>query len=328
MFRPGIYPPQFPLWAKRLTYQFIKFMVACKWAVDRLFLPLLPHDWSLYLDIHVIAAVRLRRLPNLLRPKGFNDQTKWLMLFAQHELMPRCVDKVAVREIVAEAIGERYLIPLRIVSTSWDEVASHISEGPGVMKCAHDSGSAWLFDHPTDSEIQSREAKFKALVSREYGVGKGEWMYRNVPRQILIEERLSGKSPEAAPDDIKVHCVNGQPSLIHVIRARRGIQKQAFFSPSGQRLLLRVKPHREQIEGLEIELILDLILVAVRKLASPFKYVRVDMYIVEDRAYFGELSFHEESGLFKNRAEEIDLANILGIECVNPAPTIHREAPA
>lgn len=299
--------------------------MACKWNIDRFFLPLETYDWGLYLDIHVIAAVRLRRLPNLLRPRGFNDQMKWLMLFAQHELMPRCVDKVAVREVVARAIGVDYLIPLRVVSESWDEVASRVSDGPGVMKCSHDSGSAWLFDDPTESEVRGHEEKFKALVAREYGVGKGEWMYRDVPRRILIEERLPGTSPGVGPADIKVHCVNGEPALIHVIEGRQGVQKQAFFSPTGQRLRLRVKPHRAQIEGFEIGAVLNLVLGPVRKLASPFRYVRVDMYVVENRAYFGELSFHEQSGLFKNRAEEIDLAKVLKIECVNPQKTIHRK---
>lgn len=325
VFRPGIYPPQFPLSLKRGAHVAISILVAVKWGVDRLFLPLENHDWTLYLDIHVVSAIRLRRFPNLLKPKGFNDQMKWLMLFDQDEIMPLCVDKVAVRDLVSAAIGKEFLIPLRVASESWQEVGSRLHEGPGVLKCSHDSGSAALFDKLTAAEIEKLETKFRALGRREYGVGKGEWMYKGVRPQFLIEERLSGRIAGAGPADIKVHCVDGQPKLIHVIEGRQTVQEQAFFSPEGTSLHLRVKPHRKTIADLDITPILQLVLGPASKLAAPFKYVRVDMYVVENRCFFGELSFHEQSGLFKNKFEERDLAAALGIKCSNPRKTIHNK---
>ncbi len=237
--------------------------------------------------------------------------------------MPQCVDKIAVRHIVSRTIGEDYLIPLRIASTSWDVIATRIPDGPGVLKCSHDSGSAVLFDVLSKGDIQNLEAKFKRLISLEYGVGKGEWMYRDVPRQFLIEERLPGHRPGVGPADIKIHCVNGQPKLIHVIKGRQQLQEQAFFAPDGARLTLRVKPHRKEITDIRIEPILDLVLGPAQKLSAPFRYVRVDMYVVGGKPYFGELSFNEQSGLFKNRFEEEDLARVLQIDCSGPKKSIH-----
>lgn len=325
MFRPGIYPPQFPLSLKRGAHVAISILVAVKWGVDRLFLPLENHDWTLYLDIHVVSAIRLRRFPNLLRPRGFNDQMRWLMLFDQDEIMPLCVDKVGVRDLVSAAIGKEFLIPLRVASESWQDVASRLHEGPGVLKCSHDSGSATLFDLLNEAEIQKLETKFRALGRREYGVGKGEWMYKGVRPKFLIEERLPGKITGAGPADIKVHCVDGQPKLIHVIEGRQKVQEQAFFSPEGRSLDLRVKPHRKTIENLEIAPILKLVLGPASELAARFKYVRVDMYVADNRCFFGELTFYEESGLFKNKFEERDLATALGIDCSSPRKTIHNK---
>jgi hypothetical protein len=44
--------------------------------------------------------------------------------------------------------------------------------------------------------------------------------------------------------------------------------------------------------------------------------------------YFGELTFFEESGLFQNKEEEVDLAEQLEIKCTNPKPTIHNSLEA
>ena len=81
-----MYPPRLPAFLKRLMYVVLLLIVRLKWLSDRTFLPLHTHDWILYFDIHVASALRLKRLPNLRNPVGYNDQVKWLMLFAQHQL--------------------------------------------------------------------------------------------------------------------------------------------------------------------------------------------------------------------------------------------------
>ena len=44
----------------------------------------------------------------------------------------------------------------------------------------------------------------------------------------------------------------------------------------------------------------------VKKLSKDFKYVRVDLYNVENKLYFGELTFCENSGFGKFTDEEWD----------------------
>jgi hypothetical protein len=148
-------------------------------------------------------------------------------------------------------------------------------------------------------------------------------MYGFVEPQFLVEERLPGSDFNSGPADIKIHCVDGIPKLIHVIQGRQTFQRQGFFNASGESLNLRIKPHRQRITDVKIEEILDLVRRPAELLSAPFRYVRVDLYIASGTVYFGELTFYEESGLFKNRGEERDLAEALEIDCSQPKPSIH-----
>jgi len=319
-----MYPQHFPDFLKKTLYGFLTLVVRLKWAKDRRSLPLRPHDWELYLDIHIASALRLHRLPNLIAPVGYNDEVKWLMLFSQHELMPVCADKFRARQYVAQTIGEEFLIPLRAVSESWIDIEQALKEGDGVLKCSHDSGTATLFDSLSEEQILNLKSLYESRLLREHGVGKGEWHYRGIKPLLIVEEKLPGSRPEVGPADIKVHCVGGEPRMVHIIDSRQTTSRQAFFSQDGESLNLRIKPHRAKIENFDFEGVRQKIFPLVSRLAKPFPYVRVDFYLVGEKPYFGELTFFEEAGLFLKRSEELDLASAIGIQCDKPQPTIHR----
>ncbi|MDA9786874.1 hypothetical protein N9C74_02460 [Pontimonas sp.] len=323
-----MYPEYFPLWLKRLLFGFLSGISYAKWLVDSINLPLKETDWELYLDIHLASIIRLRRLPNLQNPRGFNDAVKWLMLFGQHRLMPMCVDKIAVREYVAREIGAEHLIPLKAYGPDWSDVLQAVKSGQGVLKCSHDSGSAFLFDQLPEHTLTQLESRFVRLLRREYGVGKGEWYYASVQPQLLVESRLPGSRPGSGPVDVKIHCVGGLPRLIHIIEGRQSSDpRQAFYLPDGERVYLKVKRDREAFEEAEVQTVLDIVIPLASILSKPFRYVRADFYLVEQRAFFGEMTFHEQSGLFADRAEELDLGRVLSIPCVNPSPSIHSQFP-
>lgn len=326
MFRPGLFPEGIPLFVRRLIFGVLWFVIRIKLNLESRSLPLKPHDWPLYLDIHMVSALRLRRLPNLLRPDGFNDQMKWLMLFGQHELMPACVDKYEVRDYVAETIGDEYLVPLKSVGYQWEDIAESVSTGEGVVKCSHDSGSAFLFKNATPHELNIMKERFQKLLKREHGVGKGEWYYGHYIPRLIVEERLWSPDRNTSPTDIKVHCVGGKPRLVHVIDGRQtGIERQGFFTPDGIMTSVRVKPHREGLPASFPLPPFEKIMPIVSALAEPFRYVRVDLYFVDGRVYFGELSFHEQAGLFQSREEDLSLGSALQIPCLDPSPSLNTE---
>lgn len=307
---------------KRVMYSALWLATRVKFALDSSHLPLKGSDWKLYLDIHIISALRLGRFPNLRAPKSFNDQIKWLMLFAQHPDMPQCVDKLLVRDYVRQKIGEQHLIPLLAVSEKWETIEPVLLSSKGVLKCTHDSGSALVFDRLSETTLPGLKVKYEKLLSREYGVGKGEWPYERATRALIIESRLEGLVDDSIPADIKIHCVQGYPRLIHVIADRNKAPKQAFFLADGTRVFPRIKPTRPQISEFDFEPVKAKILPLAESISEPFAYVRTDFYLSKGHPFFGEMTFFEESGLFRDSREALDLAALLQIECKMPSPTL------
>lgn len=112
-----------------------------------------------------------------------------------------------------------------------------------------------------------------------------------------------------APEDYKVYCFNGVPKyiLVCVGRENDGHPKFYFFDAAWN--LARI--NKDSIAAPENFSLprpgcLDKLLDCAARLAKPFPFVRADFYVVNDRVYFGELTFTPSGGLDGNRLPETD----------------------
>ena len=78
---------------------------------------------------------------NLSNPKTFNEKLQWLKLYNRNPLYTTLVDKSAVKQWVADKIGDKYLIPTLGVWNKFDEIDFDKLPDRFVLKCTHDSGS-------------------------------------------------------------------------------------------------------------------------------------------------------------------------------------------
>jgi len=78
---------------------------------------------------------------NLKKPQTFNEKIQWLKLYDRNPLYTRLADKYAVREYIAERIGNGYSIPLLGVWDSFDDIDFSLLPDKFVLKCTHDCDS-------------------------------------------------------------------------------------------------------------------------------------------------------------------------------------------
>lgn len=73
-------------------------------------------------------------------PKTLNEKLQWFKVHVRDPKITTCADKYAVRDYVAEKIGEQYLVPLYGVYDSIEEI--DVSQLPEqfVLKPNHESG--------------------------------------------------------------------------------------------------------------------------------------------------------------------------------------------
>lgn len=253
--------------------------------------------------IDALCRDRLGREPNLDNPTGFNDLIQWLKLHDQREEHIRACDKWAVRQMVPE----KHLIPAKLgISVKWKH---------RVLKCTHDCGSVHIVS--SVSEQVAAQKALKEYLARPYGVEKGEWAYALAKPRIITERLL-----ERGITDYKFHCSHGQIRWAQVIgeRGHEEGPRETILAPDGQVLPMHMDQNMRHIpEGAYPgDEAWEKLTGLARKLAKPWRYVRVDLYWSQGKAWFGELTFWPLAGCYMTDDEpkfgamlELDLSEKL-----------------
>jgi len=256
--------------------------------------------------INALCRNRLGRLPNLVNPRGYNDVIQWLKLYDQTPEHVIACDKYAVREWVAERVGEGVLNRLLYVA---DEPLEGVPT-PYMLKATHDSGSTYKIRQEAD--LVEAIPKLREKLGRVYGAHKGEWAYSFVKPRVIAEELM----PEPIID-YKFHCTHGKVRWVQVIWDRdSGQPKEAIFLPDGTLTDLHMDHKMVHAPGgYSGEDEWSELTEVAETLAEGWRYVRVDLYYVMG-VKFGELTFWPLSGSYKTDDEptfgrmlEIDLSH-------------------
>lgn len=124
--------------------------------------------------------------------------------------------------------------------------------------------------------------------------------------QKIVCERFLGHGDDLP--DYKIYCFHGQPRYILVCEGRsHGKPKFYFFDPDWHFLpITRDGQAAPPDFTLPRPAGLAHMLSAAARLSQPFSFVRVDLYDVEGRVYFGELTFTPGAALDAARLPETD----------------------
>ena len=163
-----------------------------------------------------------------------------------------------------------------------------------IAKPSHASGAP-VFLHGVTSSADLRALHDLAMI--DYALVMREMQYRELPRQIIVETLVPARGPPP-PDDYKFHCIHGEPLLCQVDHGRFGAAWSRLFRVPGFEPMDAddglVTPDSYRLPGADR---LAALTAAARALATPFDFVRVDLYDGEDGIYFGELTFTPAASL-------------------------------
>ena len=249
--------------------------------------------WYLKLKFRIKMGKKLE----LNHPETFNEKIQWLKLYERDSRYTELVDKYEVRKHITEVIGEEYLIPLVGV---WDDFERiNFAELPNrfVLKCTHDSGGVIVCKDKASFDIAKARKKIKKRLGRNYYHSGREWPYKNIQPRIICEDFLESEAG-SLPNDFKFHCFNGKPQNVMVCTERdRGRTQYYFFDREWNYLPCLVEGWNAP-EGFTLPKPekMDEMFAIAETLSKGFPFVRVDLYCEKGQIYFGELTFHPQSG--------------------------------
>lgn len=240
---------------------------------------------------------------DLENPRRFNEKLQWLKLYDRKPEYVVYVDKYAVREYVKEKIGAQYLIPILGVWDSVNEINFDELPSKYVLKCTHDSGSTIVVDKETDINRVKKQLSY--YLSQDYYLRGREWPYRGVKRRIICEHFLKNNDGSGIVD-YKFMCSNGKAEFIMVCTERNlmGL-KVDFFDLKWNRLPFE-RHYPSSGKVLKKPDNLDLMIILSEKLSQDIPFVRVDLYEINGRVYFGELTLYPGCGFEEFKPDEWD----------------------
>lgn len=235
---------------------------------------------------------------NLDNPKTFNEKLQWLKFYYHDPLVTKCSDKYLAREYIKEVVGEEYLIPLLGVWDTPDDIDFDSLPNQFALKVNWGSGMNIIVSDKTNLDINETKKilnKWMNPVYNHYYLYY-EWQYKFIKPKIICEKYFKDDKTENLIV-YGVYCFNNEPKYIHTITdAHTGNDRLNMYDTDWNKLNMRYifdNPNYDIERPLHLELMLDL----AKKLSKPFNHVRVDFFVVNEKLYFAELTFHTSCGV-------------------------------
>lgn len=229
---------------------------------------------------------------NLDNPRTFSEKLQWLKLNDVHPEYTQMVDKVAAKEYVRRLIGEKYIIPTigvwdRVEDIDWNSLPNEF-----VIKSSNDSGGVVVCKDKRELNIPLSVKKLKGLGGRDYTKYNKEYPYHDVPHRFIAEKLMGGGDLI----DYKFFCFDGIPKFLFVATGRqKNDTRFDFYDTNFNHLpVLNGHPNADvwPTKPENFEEMLDV----AKRLSTGIPHVRVDLYNINGKIYFGELTFFHWSG--------------------------------
>ncbi len=251
-------------------------------------------------ELYLRWIIRLEcgRKLELENPKRFNDKLQWLKLYYRDPLWTQMVDKYGVKEFVSERVGDKYVVPClgvweKAEDIEWDKLPNQF-----VLKTNHDSGNNGVFICKDKSKIDTARwiKRINASLRRDTSIPGREWPYKDVKRCVFAEEYLEDASGELR--DYKFFCFDGDVKYLFIATERQsgGEVKFNYFDADFNDLGI-VQQHPMSDKKIEKPKLFEQMKEMAAKLSKGLPEVRVDLYEVDGKIYFGEYTFFHHGGM-------------------------------
>ena len=237
-----------------------------------------------------------RYWPHLKRPRSFEEKVNYRMLFDRNPLWTLFSDKLRVRDYVRDRVGEKSLVPLLWSGENPEDIPFDRLPQKFVLKANHGCG----YNLVVTDKARLAQAKAKQQLRRwceenfcdDTHLGHA-WGYRNVKPMVMVEAFLEENGHAAV--DYKFECFSGRAEYVQMNFDRFGDPYEKFFDREFHPLDLwqgtRQYPHPVPRPPNYDEMIR-----VSETLAQGLDFIRVDLYSIGGRTYFGELTCYPSAG--------------------------------
>lgn len=249
--------------------------------------------------------VRFHKFINMNNPKDLNEKILYLSLKTDTSLWTHLADKYAVRKYVEDCGLKDTLVKLY---GRWDKAEDidfqKLPDG-FILKSVQGSGDPILVRGKSKFNEAAAVAYMKKVYSKPYGGLEAGLHYMRIKPGIIAEEILQNDAESRKWSntliDYKIWCINGRVEYTWTCCNRtppHGIDVMTYDREWNAHPEYSVfdSIYREG-KPMPAPKNLDKMYEVAERLAKPFPIVRVDLYNLDGKIYFGELTFTSLGGL-------------------------------
>ena len=256
-------------------------------------------------------------------PRTSNEKLTWIAAMTDTSKWTEYSDKFEVRKYI-ESLG------LKCILTDcygvWDYVEDiNFDNLPEkfVLKCTHDCGSTFIVSDKSKMD----KAKIFDFINRHlaerYGYASCEPHYIPIKPRVMAESLIDmGDGSPFSSDatiDYKIRCIDGKARYA-IVTYGRGMESEGYKTHESVVDLYDIytwQPMRQYLKDVGADYInvprpvnLEKMIEIAEIISRGFTQVRVDLYNVKGRIYFGEMTFFACSGM--NHSFTDDFQRIVG----------------
>lgn len=261
--------------------------------------------------LHIDYTRSYKKILNLKNPKYIGEKIQWIKLNGNIERFGKYVDKYEVRKFVDKMLGDGYFPKLLGVYNNANDIEFDKLPEKFVIKMTNGTGGNIICKNKKELDIEETIKKLSKWQKEKFYKYTKENQYKNVKSRIICEEYLEDETGSLT--DYKLHCFNGEVKMIEIHRDRYTDHKENYYDINwndyGVICKAKKGPDMKRPKNLE-----DMIKVA-EILSKDFTYVRVDLYSVKQKIYFGELTFTPANGTdpFYPLEKDIELGSFIDL---------------
>ena len=278
--------------------------------------------------IQIRHLLRMKRFANLKNPHDLNEKILWMAVNTDTTEWSRLADKYEVRDYVRECGLEEILAKQYGLWNNMHEVDFDKLPNAFVLKPTHGSGDVVVVRDKSKADLVGIRAKIQNELEEHICTSAAEMHYMRIPHRVIAEELLINdpvsEMYSSTLIDYKIWVFNGKAHYVWVcmnrfVRNKDGAEVMTYDRDwNAHPEYCRVTPDFSLASPMPKPAGYDRMLEVAEILAKPFPVVRVDLYNLNGKIYFGEMTFTSYgaimdfySDLFLKKAGgEVDLSNV------------------
>lgn len=258
--------------------------------------------------LRIQYRIKCKHKLHLDKPERYTEKIQWYKLYYRDPVMRQCADKYQVRQYVESKGLGNILNELYAVYNSPEEITFEGLPEEFILKLSNGSSTNLIVENKDTVILDEVRKTFKHFYAQSGSSAGREWVYTSDQKPVVIAEKLlrDPNNARGSLRDYKILCFGGEVAYIICVDGRH--------TPDYCHVVYDAEWNKQDViigessnaANYEKPANFDRMMEIARILSADFPAARIDLYSIEGKIYFGEITYFPWSGYMRFTPDSFD----------------------